>query len=275
MRVIVLSDHGGDQYRQTVQQVQAAGANAEAWQGAYRAASADLQQAKRAKPLWKRLLAVSTPEERLAHDQVRGTWQQTQQAWAGASAATHRAHQQAAGVGGEEALAQAMSVLPDEWVMLRGYRNRRGETDHVLVGPLGVWAVEVKCRRVRLHVDGDRWWYEKLDARGRAVERSDAVDGGGRSWGRQVTEVAGDLAGWLARNGQTVPVRTAVMIMHWQAQLGWCQHVPVDVLATHPNALLQAIGDRRTPLPADTCERIVALIRRDHTYHAQRRRRPH
>ena len=49
----------------------------------------------------------------------------------------------------------------------------------------------------------------------------------------------------------------------------------VDVLATHPNGLLQAIAARRTPLPADTCERIVALIRRDHTYHAQRRRRPH
>jgi Holliday junction resolvase-like predicted endonuclease len=46
-------------------------------------------------------------------------------------------------------------VLDDAWVMIRGYRNRRGETDHVLVGPGGVWAVEVKRRRIRLHATGE------------------------------------------------------------------------------------------------------------------------
>lgn len=34
-----------------------------------------------------------------------------------------RRQQQAAGVWGEDKLAGALSVLPDEWVMLRGYRN--------------------------------------------------------------------------------------------------------------------------------------------------------
>jgi hypothetical protein len=41
-------------------------------------------------------------------------------------------------------------ALCDSWtwgrVRFRGYRNRRGETDHLLVGPRGGWAMEVKYR---------------------------------------------------------------------------------------------------------------------------------
>jgi hypothetical protein len=49
-----------------------------------------------------------------------------------------------------------LSTLSNDWVLLRGYRNRRGETDPVLVGPAGVWAIEVKRRRVLLHAVGDQ-----------------------------------------------------------------------------------------------------------------------
>ena len=74
-----------------------------------------------------------------------------------------RRAQQASGVRGEEALTAAVGVLSDEWTLFRGYANRRGEVAHLLVGPGGVWAFEVKVRAVRVHVDGDRWWFEKFD----------------------------------------------------------------------------------------------------------------
>jgi hypothetical protein len=67
---------------------------------------------------------------------------------------------------------------------------------------------------------GYQWWYEKLSSRGHVVDKGWAVDNGGRSWSRQVNEVASDLAGWLGRRGHKVPIRTAVMIMHGQAVLG-------------------------------------------------------
>ncbi|MBT8227664.1 MAG: NERD domain-containing protein [Dactylosporangium sp.] len=275
MQVIVLSDHGGHQLQQTQRQLRAAGTNLNAWHGAYRTAWADLQSVKHAKPLWKRLLSVSTAEERQAHARVHGAWQEVLRAGAGSEGIKQRAKQQAAGISGEEILTWALSsVLPDEWVMLRGYRNRGGETDHVLVGPQGVWAVEVKRRRVRLHAVADQWWFEKLDARGRSVETGHAVDGGGRTWGRQVAEVTEGLSAWLTRNGHAVPVHTAVMLMHEQAQLGRSHRAGVDLLATHPTDLLQAIADHASPLAPGACEQIVALIRRDHQYHERRRRRP-
>ncbi|MEJ3750042.1 nuclease-related domain-containing protein [Actinomycetes bacterium KLBMP 9797] len=274
MRVEVLSDHGGQQLNQTAQQLRGAEANLAAWHGSYQDAWQNLQASRRAKPFWKRMFGVSTTDERQALARVQGTWQGVVQADYGRQQIDGRMHQQAAGVHGEDILVWGLSGLDDSWVMLRGYRNRRGETDHVLVGPQGVWAVEVKRRRVRLYVDGDQWWYEKLSARGHVVAREWAVDGGGRTWGRQVTDVAADLAAWLARNGYEVPVHTAVMLMHEQALLGSCDNLTVSVIGTHPAHLVEAIGQYASPLSEQACQEIVALVCRDHRFHNRRRASP-
>src|ERR1041384_8370166 len=59
---------------------------------------------------------------------------------------------QQAGVAAEDQVTAYLGVLSDEWTLLRGYANRRGELDHLLVGPRGVWAIEVKGRGIRVHV---------------------------------------------------------------------------------------------------------------------------
>jgi len=271
MRVEVLSDHGGQQLRQTAQQLQAAETDVAASHDSYRAAWQDLQASRRAKPLWKRLLSVSTAEERESLARAQSTWHGVVQADYGWQQVSNRVQQQTAGVWGEEALVHGLSGLDDSWIMLRGYMNRRGETDHVLVGPAGVWAVEVKRRRIRLHAVGDQWWFEKLSSRGHVVETGWAVDGSGRSWQRQVNDVAGDLAVWLARNRYSVSVNTAVMVMHEQAVLGRCENLNVKVVGTHPVHLLEAIHRYAYPLDAQACQEIVALVRRDHRYHSRRR----
>jgi len=271
MQVEILSDHGGQQLSRTAQHLQAAETNVAAWHELYRHAWQDLQASRRAKPLWKRVFSVSTTEEREALARTQGTWQGVVQADYGRQQISSRARQQAAGVWGEEALVHGLSGLDDSWIMLRGYRNRRGETDHVLVGPFGVWAVEVKRRRVRLYVEGEQWWYEKLSSRGYVQEREWAVDGGGRSWARQVNDVAGDLAAWLERNGHSVPVRTAVMVLHEQAVLARCENLTVSMVGTHPAHLLEAIERYAHPLDSRACEQIVALVRRDHQFHSRRR----
>lgn len=268
-----MSDHGGQQLRQAEQQLHNAQADLATWNAADVLASGELKAARRAKPLWKRLLAVSTPEERDAEIRSMRVRQQASHAYQGVQQIGSLVQQRAAGVQGEEALVWGLSGLSDEWVMLRGYRNRRGETDHVLVGPLGLWAIEVKLRRVRLHADGDDWWFEKLDRWGNTVQTGAAVDGGGRTWARQVIDVAEDLAAWLHRNHRTVPVRTAVMLMHEQAQIGRCDNLNVDVVATDPGYLLQAMSQRSSPLSPDARTEIIALIRRDHQFHQKRRRR--
>ncbi|WP_433620971.1 nuclease-related domain-containing protein [Nocardia sp. CA-120079] len=274
MRVKVLSDHGGEQLHLSEQQLQGAAADHAAWQGYYAHAYGELEATRRTQPLWKRLLSVPTADEQAARVRVGDVSRQVDSAEEEVQRAYNRVQQKGAGVYGEDLLTWSLAgLLPDEWVMLRGYRNRRGETDHVLVGPAGVWAVEVKRRRVLLHAVGDQWWFQKISAQGRVCESEWAVDGGGRSWPRQVGEVAHDLAARLERQGHHLGVRTAVMMIHEHAQLVECVTPGVDFVGSDPWQLTDTIlGGLATPLSQNTCEDIVALVERDHHFHASRRR---
>ena len=63
-------------------------------------------------------------------------------------------------------------LLGDSWTLFRGYRNRRGEIDHLLLGPRGLFAIEVKNLNATVHIDGDRWRADKYDRYGNLVEVS-------------------------------------------------------------------------------------------------------
>jgi hypothetical protein len=180
--------------------------------------------------------------------------------------------QQAAGIQGENALASWLSGrLSDDWIAVCGYRNRKGEADIVVVGPPGVWVIEVKNRNARLHVEGDQWWYQKMDRWGNVVENGSASDNGGRTWGRQVGDIADALAWWLKRNDQQVHVHTAVMLTHARASLGHIRDPGVDLVQTDPQALLRAMTSP-PPVTGPTARTAIAkLIRRDHRYHNERR----
>lgn len=272
MRIEYLSDHARQQLAATNQQLQTAAADLSVRQQERRRAADELAAARRAKPLWKRVLAVSTPEETGPRARVAAARQEVRQANSNVVGVQNRAQQQAAGVQGEDSLMWGLTSLSDEWVMLRGYRNRRGETDHLLVGPLGVWAIEVKRRAVRVHAVGDKWWYEKLDRWGNVVEKGWATDKKGRSWARQVTDVADDLGAWLKKNGHPVQIRTAVVIMHERARVGRHEQLTVDLLATGPEYVIAAMKARSSPLSPHECSEIIKLVRRDHRFHNEKRR---
>ncbi|MCP9620437.1 NERD domain-containing protein [Nocardia otitidiscaviarum] len=273
MRVKVLSDHIGEQLRLSEQQLDETAANQAAWQSYYAQAQTEWEAAKRAKPFWKRILAVPTEAEEAAQHHVGQAAQQV--AWADYSAqqAYGRMQQHGSGAYGEDLLAWSLSALPDEWVMLRGYRNRRGETDSVLIGPDGVWAIEVKRRRVLLHAVGDQWWFQKISTRGNVYESEWAVDGGGRSWPQQVGQVAHDLEAWLTRQGHRIRVHTAVMLMHEHAQLVEVANPAVDFVGTDARLLMGTIEYLSSPLTPGERAEVVRLAERDHRFHANRRRR--
>src|SRR5258708_15668142 len=82
-----------------------------------------------------------------------------------------------AGVEGELLVAASLGrALGDEWTLMRGYRNSRGEIDHLLVGPRGLFAIEGKHRNAMVHCAGDRWWFTKYDKYGNVVGRGDMTD---------------------------------------------------------------------------------------------------
>ncbi|MCP4223322.1 MAG: NERD domain-containing protein [Actinomycetia bacterium] len=238
-----------------------------------RTARVELDAAGRRKSIWNRLFRVQTVPEYEAEVRLEDAVGNLNEATAHRQQLEQKVEQQSAGVEGEDALAEALAELSDDWVMLRGYRNRRGETDHILVGPLGLWAVEVKTYRVRLNVHGDQWWFERLDRWGNIVAKQAAVDRSGRTWARQVNEVANDLFRSLEQNRHPITVNRAVMLMHGRASLGRCRNPNVDLVGTDPRDLLRAIEERSSPLSPDTCRSVVTLIRDDHRRHNRRRGR--
>lgn len=176
-----------------------------------------------------------------------------------------------AGMAAEDRAAYELSVLSDDWVLFRGYANRRGEVDLLLVGPQGIWAVEVKGRAVVVHVDGHRWTFEKFDRYGNQVGQGTLQDKRGRSWGQQVQDVGRELEKFLTSRGVDVPVNPAVAVINDKAAMGNV-HESTVTLSIGTGYLLGAIRDAPAVLDSGARNRVSALIRRDHTFHANRRR---
>jgi hypothetical protein len=178
----------------------------------------------------------------------------------------------AAGMEGERLVETTLGLdLDDEWVLLRGYRNRGGEIDHLLIGPRGVFAIEGKHRNATIDCVGDRWVATKYDKYGNRVDDPvPMTDRRGRSPSEQVNEPANILQDFLHRHGHAVTITRIVTLTHRRARLGNCTGLTVhittsirqitDLLNSSPAALAPA---RRTHLEQ--------LIIRDHRSRSRRR----
>lgn len=64
------------------------------------------------------------------------------------------------GAEGEQATARLLAALPRRFVVLHDRRlpGRRGNLDHVVIGPSGVWVVDSKARQARLRVRRGQVW---------------------------------------------------------------------------------------------------------------------
>jgi hypothetical protein len=203
---------------------------------------------------------------------VRRARRQVPLAAARASAPSHREQAVAAGVQGEQsAQADLGAALGDEWTLVRGYRNRRGEIDHLLLGPVGVLAIEVKNRNGVITCAGDRWLITRYDRYGNRVRAPEPLtDNGGRSPSEQLNQPADDLAAFLRSRGHAVTIRRIVWFTHRRARLGTCTDPTVHV-AFSASQVLSLIS--RSPATISSADRagIEQLIIKDHRFHAGRR----
>jgi hypothetical protein len=188
-----------------------------------------------------------------------------------------------AGIAGEQLVAAELGrALGDDWTLLRGYRNRRGEIDHLLLGPKGLFAIEVKNINATVHIDGDRWRADKYDNYGNLVEQRPIEDRRGRSPSEQLTEPAAELERFLHERGQPVTVQRVVVLTHRRSRLGPGRHPTVRV-GTSTGYVLRLVRDSDGQLNDRQRAEIQGLIRRDHDFHARTRhparrrptRRPH
>jgi hypothetical protein len=186
----------------------------------------------------------------------------------------------AAGIAGEQQVAAELGrALDDDWTLLRGYRNRRGEIDHLLLGPQGLFAIEVKNLNATVHVDGDRWRADKYDNYGNLVEQRVIADRTGRSPSVQLNEPADDLERFLREHGRRVTIQRVVILAHRRSKVGAAGHLTVRV-GTSAGYLLTLINGSsgQEPLTAQQRHEIRRLIEHDHAHHDKhrhdKRRRP-
>jgi Nuclease-related domain len=177
-----------------------------------------------------------------------------------------------AGIAGEQLVAAELGrALGDDWTLLRGYRNRRGEIDDLLLGPRGLFAIEVKNINATVYIDGDRWRADKYDNYGNLVEQRPIADRKGRSPSEQLNEPADELERFLHERGQRVVVRRVVVLTHRRSKLGQSRN-PTVMVGTSTGYVLSFVHDAGDELDDSDRAQIERLIRRDHDFYASRRR---
>jgi Nuclease-related domain len=177
-----------------------------------------------------------------------------------------------AGIAGEQQVASELGrTLGDEWTLLHGYRNRRGEIDYLLLGPAGLFAIEVKNINATVHIDGDRWRADKYDNYGNLVEQRMIADRRGRSPSEQLNEPAAELERFLHKRGQPVTVERVVVLTHRRSRLGPHRNATVHA-GDSTDYVLNLIRSSAEELGARQQAEVQRLISRDHDFHERRRR---
>ena len=279
MRVVLLSDHPGDLLKQARlrgdKQHQRAMAQYESALRRHKAevrkveAARDQARAARRWLAWLRYVFAVRRAGRRAPTPPQP-----------AGAPTDEQRKLAAGIEGEQFVADELGrALGDDWVLLRGYKNSRGEIDHLLLGPKGLVAIEVKSINGTVHCEGDSWRVDKYDNYGNLVEQysipstKSLGDRGARhrSPSVQLNEPADALEDFLRSRGQDVGVLRVVLLAHPRSKVGTCRRATVNIF-TRASEVTRLVTKVRQPFDPATRARLEDLIIRDHRHHARRRR---
>jgi hypothetical protein len=176
-----------------------------------------------------------------------------------------------AGIAGERLVSRQLAeALDDEWTLLHGYRNGRGEIDYLLLGPKGVFAIEVKNINATVSITRDSWVADKYDRYGHHVDQYPITDRRGRSPSQQLNQPADELAAFLHRRGQVFPVTRVVVLTHDRSRLGRLKDPSVNV-AVATRDVLRLIGTEPDILARTRRRRIQTLVEQDHHFHEARR----
>jgi hypothetical protein len=164
--------------------------------------------------------------------------------------------------GQQQAAAALGRVFGDGWVLLRGYCNQAGQIDLIL-GRRGLIAVQAAHLDATVHCDGDEWRAEKYDEDGNLMGQDPIADGGGRSPGRQVSELADQLEQLLTSRGHHVPVQRVVLLTHPRSKVGHRHNSAVHI-TTSAQGIGQLASGSAVALNLAQVNAIEQLIVSDH-----------
>jgi hypothetical protein len=176
------------------------------------------------------------------------------------------------GIKGEQEVADVLrAALSDAWALVKGYRNRRGEIDYLLLGPRGLFAIEVKYVNGTFAITRERWRYVRYDRYGNQVGEGLLQDARRRPPNAQLAEPLGMLEQFLASRGQSARMRPVVLLNHPKARISHCAaDVGVEVL-TATAALRDLVLAADEQVSTRKLAEIERLIVRDHHFHEEHR----
>jgi hypothetical protein len=168
---------------------------------------------------------------------------------------------------GERRVADYLAAhLSDDWTMVFGYYNAKGEIDQLLVGPRGIFAIEIKNVNGVVHCDGDQWWRDKYDNYGNLLEINlPMADKGGRGPSRQLNEPTNLLQSHINKKLSIGRIQRAVILSHNKSRPGALANITVDVVATiHNFDYERMIARQPNIIEAITVDKILMEIRKHH-----------
>lgn len=188
-------------------------------------------------------------------------------------APSHEEHIWSVGNQGEAKVSDFLaSRLNDDWVLVSGYRNARGEIDQVLIGPGGLFTIEVKYINGAVAINGDKWTFDKYDKYGNRVEQNRPIaDKKGRSPSRQLNEPTDRMLEFLRKSMPTLSAYRIVVLSHERADLALAFQPTVTPVLLRSWSLSETVFSGGAPLNATEREKVVDLLKRDHAYNERRR----
>jgi hypothetical protein len=175
---------------------------------------------------------------------------------------------------GEDALHETLgSFFDHSWTLLCGYHNPGGEIDSILVGPGGIFAMEIKNKKGIIHCEGDRWWRDKEDGYGNLVRRDEPIeDKGHRGPSGQVNAPADRLERFLISRSKECRIFRVVVFTDPSVRFGYMENITVDgIYALGGWDLEGMIRRSKFRMDPENVAHVVDLIQRDHRYYARRR----
>ena len=176
------------------------------------------------------------------------------------------------GIKGEQEVADVLrAALSDAWALVKGYRNRRGEIDYLLLGPGGLFAIEVKYVNGTFAITREGWRYVRYDRYGNQVGEGLLQDARRRPPNVQIAEPLSMLEQFLASRGQPTRLRPVVLLNHPKAKISHCAaDVGVEVL-TGTAALRDLVLAADEQVSTRKLAEIERLVVRDHHFHEEHR----
>jgi hypothetical protein len=172
-----------------------------------------------------------------------------------------------AGAEGEQRLAaELITTLPGAaWMLIKGYQNRKGAIDYLLIGPAGVVAIECQHLSGTIICTQDRWIRQKYDPAGVPVTQVPIVDRTGRSPSQQLNERATYLMECLSKKGAACAMTTAVILTHQDVRLGVVESPTVQIVLL--GKLQPFLWEMcRTASSSISVQHIVEFVKEDYRY---------